>query len=99
MSDYAETLRRHARIVILRVLEGAPGYRSNASILSDMLPRLGVSYTRDQIVTELTWLEEQGLVELEELGTVRVATATGRGVEIAQGIARHPDIQRPRPGA
>jgi len=97
--SYAETVREHARIAILRFLEDAPKYTSNASMLTTQLPALGIAYTRDQVETELEWLAEQGLIELERNGSFIVATATVRGVEIAQGIARHPKIQRPRPGS
>jgi len=97
VSTYSETLRQHARISILRFLEGAPKYTSNASMLSSMLPQVGIAFTRDQVTTELNWLDEQGFVDLEQTGAFIVARATVRGVEIAQGIARHPDIQRPRP--
>jgi hypothetical protein len=97
MSDYAALVRKHARITILRFLEGAPKYTSNASMLSAMLPKAGVNFTRDQTVTELEWLREQGFVNLETYGGIVVAIATLRGVEIAQGVATHPEIQRPRP--
>ena len=97
--SYSDLVTRHARIAILRFLEDAPQYTTNASMLSTALPRLGISYTRDQVETELSWLQEQGLVTVEETGGFVVATATVRGVEIAQGIATHPKIQRPRPGA
>ncbi|WP_027237257.1 VpaChn25_0724 family phage protein [Leisingera caerulea] len=96
--SYHETVREHARIAILRFLEDAPAYTSNASMLGTQLPRLGIAFTRDQVATELHWLQEQGLVSLEDNSGFIVATATTRGVEIAQGIARHPNIQRPRPG-
>jgi hypothetical protein len=96
--SYQETVREHARIAILRFLEDAPKYTSNASMLSTQLPLLGIAFTRDQVTTELHWLREQGLVTLEDNSGFIVATATTRGVEIAQGIARHPNIQRPRPG-
>jgi len=97
--SYSDTLRQHARIAILRFLEDAPRYTSNVSMLTSQLPLIGISFTRDQVVTELAWLKEQGLVETEETGAFIVAIATTRGVEIAQGIARHPEIQRPKPGA
>lgn len=98
MSDYNALLRQHARIAILRFTEGAPRYTSNVSILVSALPRVGIHFTRDQVVTELTWLAEQGMVETEANGDFITVTATTRGVEIAQGIARHPEIQRPRAG-
>jgi hypothetical protein len=98
MSGYEETLRREARLAILRFAEGAPKYTTNALMLVQMLHEVGIGYTRDQVVTELTWLAEQGLVTLEDHGPFLVATAQVRGVEIAQGIARHPEIARTRPG-
>ncbi|NRB18327.1 VpaChn25_0724 family phage protein [Parasedimentitalea psychrophila] len=97
--SYSDTVRQHARIAILRFLEDAPRYTSNVSMLASQLPLIGIAFTRAQVVTELAWLKEQGLVETEETGAFIVATATTRGVEIAQGIARHPEIQRPKPGA
>jgi hypothetical protein len=98
VSDYGDTLRRHRRLAILRHLEGCAEYTSNASILEDVLRGVGVGSTRSQVVTELAWLAENGLVRLDDLGDVVIATATGRGVEIARGLAGHPEIQRPRPG-
>lgn len=97
--SYADELRKHARIAILRFLEDAPKYTSNVSMLATQLPRVGIAFTRDQVTTEAHWLSEQGLVEVEDHAGFLVVVATTRGVEIAQGIARHPEIQRPRPGA
>lgn len=98
--SYAETLREHARIAILRFLEDAPRYTSNLSMLTAQLPDVGISYTRDQVRGELGWLQEQGLVTLDERSpSLLLAVATQRGVEVAQGIVRYPGIQRPGPGA
>lgn len=97
MSDYFELQRRHARLAILRFVEGAPQYSTNASMLAQLLPHVGINYTRDQVVTELNWLRDQGMVTLAAHGGIVVATATMSGVEIAQGTGRHPDVQRPRP--
>lgn len=96
MTDYAETLRKHRRLAILRHLEGLPEYTSNASILQDVLAGLGLPSTRDQVRTELVWLSEQGLARIQGDDFV-VVIATARGAEIARGIATHPDIQRPSP--
>ncbi|KXF92102.1 hypothetical protein [Phaeobacter inhibens] len=96
--SYADDLRKHARISILRFIEDAPKYTSNVSMLATQLPRVGIAFTRDQIATELHWLAEQGMATIETIGDFVVVTATSRGVEVAQGIARHPEIQRPRPG-
>ncbi|MEL7167532.1 MAG: hypothetical protein AAGL96_18880, partial [Pseudomonadota bacterium] len=59
------------------------------------LDGVGVTSSRDQVVTELTWLKDNGFVTYTENGGFVVAEVTARGVEIAQGRATHPDIQRP----
>lgn len=97
MTDYADTLRRHARLAILRFLEDAPNYTSNVSMLAGELPRIGIGFTRDQVAGECAWLQEQGLVTLTEPMGFTVVAATLRGIEIAQGIARHPEIEKPKP--
>lgn len=95
--SYANEVRKHRRLSILRFLKDSPEYTSNASLLSDVLRGLGVNSTFDQVVTELTWLQEQDFVRFDPHATYPVVTATGRGIEIAAGIATHPEIQRPRP--
>ncbi len=96
MTEYAETLRKHRRLAILRHLEALPEYTSNASILQDVLAGVGLPSTRDQVTTEIAWLREQGFVTTQGEAFM-VVTATARGAEIARGIATHPDVQRPSP--
>ncbi|QFQ88254.1 hypothetical protein F8A10_12110 [Paracoccus kondratievae] len=99
MNDYAQTLRRHRRLAILRFLEASPTYTSNVSILTDVLNSdgIGIDTSRDQTATELAWLAETGFVTLTGQPDFLVVTATSRGVDIALGRATHPDIQRPSP--
>lgn len=94
---YADFLRRHRRITILRTLSGAPSYTANESVLDDMLTAHGVTSTRDQIRTELAWLRDQGFVTLAEPGGFMVATITQDGEEIAVGRRVHPDVEKPAP--
>lgn len=95
--SYAQELQEHARLSILRMLEDAPRYTSNVSIMTDLLPRFGISYTRDQVVGELHWLRDAGMLTIEDHAGFIIATGTVRGIEIARGIATYPGIQRPRP--
>lgn len=95
--SYAQELREHARIAILRMLEDAPEYTSNVSMMTDLLRRFGIGYTRDQVEGEVAWLGEQGLATSKDHGGFLVVTATLRGVDVAQGIVVHPGVQRPRP--
>jgi len=95
---YQNTLRKHRRLCILRALADAALYTSNASILQDMCTGLGVATNRSQMITELTWLKDSGFVDYDDREEFLVVTATHGGVEIAQGKATHPEIQRPRAG-
>lgn len=99
MADYLEELRQHARIAILRMLEDAPQHTSNVSMMASLLPQMGIGFTRDQTTSEVNWLKEQGLATVEDHGNFIVATATVRGVEVAQGLVKHPGVKRPRPGS
>lgn len=95
MTDYNETLRKHRRLAILRHLERCTDYTSNASILTDVLDGVGVTSSRDQVITEIAWLAETGLATYEDKGDFVIVEATSRGIEIARGRATHPDVQRP----
>ena len=99
MSNYEHTLSKHRRLAILRHLEICREYTCNAAILQDVVNEVGVTSTRDQVVTDIAWLAENGFAKHEDNGVFVVVQATKRGVEIAQGIALHPDIQRPSPKA
>lgn len=96
--SYAQLLREHRRLVILRVLAEAPDSRANESILTDSANALGVSSTRAQIRTDLAWLAEQGLIALEDLEGLTVATLTETGADVGAGRARVPGVKRPTPG-
>ncbi|WP_417262612.1 hypothetical protein [Celeribacter sp.] len=99
MSTYNDTLRKHRRLAILRHLEACSEYTSNASILTDILNGVGVISTRSQVVTDLSWLKENGFVSYDDRAEFIVVEATNAGIEIARGLSSHPEIQRPRPRA
>ncbi len=99
MSSYAEDVSRHRRLAVLRHLAEVPEYVSNASILQDVLTRLGLPVSYDSLITELSWLREQGFVDFDPNAAFVVVTATRRGVDLAKGLASHPGVQRPRPRA
>ena len=99
MTKYTDTISKHRRLTILKFLADSPEYTSNASILEHVCNDFGVASSRDQVMGELDWLQEQGFVTYEDNGSFRVATVTSRGVDIAQGKARNAGVQRPRPGA
>ena len=94
--SFADYLRKDVRLVSLRILAEMPGFRANSSVLANMLYQFGHSVTRDQVKTELRWLQEQGLVRIEEAGQVLVVTLEERGQDVAEGRAVVDGIAKPR---
>lgn len=92
---YQEKLQQDRRFLILKVLSSAAAYRAGAPLLLAFLESMGHTCTRDQLIGELAWLKEQGLVELQNND---VATITQRGAEVAEDRAHHPGVRRPAPG-
>lgn len=97
MSTFAALLAEDQRLRILQLLERADGYDLNARILGDALAALGHRPSQDRLAAELAWLEEQGLVATHRVGSLVIATATARGLDVATGRARVPGVKRPSP--
>lgn len=97
---FADRLTEDRRLVILRVLAETPAYSLNGSILHEVLERYGHRVSRDQVRTDLAWLAEQDLVEVEVIADqLHVATLRQRGLDVAQGRASVPGVRRPAPGS
>ena len=92
-----ELLDEHQRLVMLRSLVEAGG-SLNDSIFQDCLDRYAPGkVSRDQVKTHITWLAEQGLVAIENVGSYMVANLTGRGQDVAEGRSTVPGVKKPRP--
>jgi len=96
--NFAQLLSEDRRLVILRLLSAAPEYTLNAFVLRPGLEAVGHSISADQLATELAWLAEQGLVDLEAVVNVAVARLTSRGADVASGRVVTPGVKRPEPG-
>ncbi|MCP1375378.1 ArsR family transcriptional regulator [Dyella lutea] len=100
MKTFAESLRETRRLVLLRLLSEQPGYRSNSSNLHTGLYALGIAGSRDDVITDLHWLRDQALLDLDavpEVPGLFVANITARGNDVANGQASVPGISRPSP--
>lgn len=95
--SYAQKVREHVRVTILRLLEEDPNYTMNDSMITDMMPEYGFSQSRDQVRTELAWLREQGLVSYDNDAGIIIATLTERGADAALGRTTVPGVKRPAP--
>lgn len=90
MSDMQDIISKNRRLAILRFLSEEQDYAMNTTI--------GHGVPRDTVEADALWLAEQGLARRQRLDVgVTVLTVTPRGVEVAQGIAGHPGVDRPLP--
>jgi len=96
--NYRELLEADRRLVILKALAEDPGYSHNESVLQSVLDLFGHRVSRDQVRTLLSWLAEQGLVELDRVSSCLVARLSARGGEVAAGRTVVPGVKRPAPG-
>ncbi|ELM3734813.1 ArsR family transcriptional regulator [Edwardsiella piscicida] len=91
-----DVLDQDQRLVLLRSLLDC-GDSANESILQTCLQTYGHKVSRDSVRTQLAWLREQGLVRLSDVSGCYVAEITGRGDEVANGLATVPGVKKPRP--
>lgn len=87
----------HVRIAVLRLLDGAPGYQANDSVIVQAVQAMALACTRDQLRGHLAWLEEMRLIRLADLGGLKVAELTERGADVANGRSTVAGVQKPSP--
>lgn len=90
-----DILTEDRRLVILRSLMDCNN-EANESILNDCLDAYGHNVSRDVVRTQINWLQEQGLVTVEDLHGFFIVTITGRGQDVAEGRTRVPGVKKPR---
>lgn len=95
MSKFSEFIRPDQRLVILRLLSELPAYTSNSSVIAQLLSQFGHAMSRDQVKTEIWWLAEQGLLEVDEAESVLVVKLTERGADVVAGRTRVPGVKKP----
>jgi hypothetical protein len=97
--SFQQLLREQQRLAILQVLSEAKGYDLNSGIIQTSLNAVALNASRDQVHTEMSWLADQGLIEVEIVGTVYVGRLSVRGIDVAKGLAQVPGVALPEPGA
>ena len=96
--NYAEFETQDRRLVILKALAAAAQYRANAYLLRSFCDTMGHTASADRIAGDLAWLREAGLITTDQARPdVLLATLTTRGLDVADGRAEHPGVQKPRP--
>ena len=100
MKRYRQFLVEDQRLALLRILSELPGYTANTSVLHTLLTNLAHVVSRDEIRSHVSWLDEQGLVEVEPIDGVDgllIVRLVERGGDVAQGRATVPGVKKPGP--
>ncbi len=91
-ADYETAqLRRDTLIVVLN----ASGRRANEHLVRRVLNDGPHAVSQDRVRTELSWLAEQGLVSVREIGGVMLATLMQRGGDVIDGNVAVPGVEPP----
>jgi len=99
-TGYAQYLLEDQRLCVLRLLADLPGYTGNSSTLHSALKAWGHVLTRGEVVRQLHWLAGRALIEAETITEdVLLVRLLDRGLDVAQGLVRHPGIKPARPKA
>lgn len=92
----AERLRESKRLTILTLLGAVEGRRIDLGTLALALRDLAHETERTVLVSELRWLERQGLVRLTSVGDSLVAIElTEKGDQAQRGVIEEPGVARP----
>jgi hypothetical protein len=97
VKSFAAHVAADRRLAILRILEGSAEYRANLYLIQRLLVEIGHAASLDTINTDLSWLAEQGLLDLEMVGGVGIPQLIARGLDVACGRAIVPGVARPMP--
>lgn len=94
MSTTEQIVERDRRRAMLAALVVAPAYMLPARALREQIGLAGYAASFDRVLTDCTWLAEQGLIEFSN----EVALLTDRGADVVLGRAQVPGVMRPEPG-
>ena len=94
---FPEMVAKDRRLVILKILAESDQYSTNEHLLKAGLHGFGHNVGTDLLHTELAWLQEQRLVQIDEIGGVQIPKLTGRGLDVSTGATVVPGVKRPEP--
>jgi hypothetical protein len=97
--NFAQCISQDRRLCILLALETVEGYCAPHPLLKSFLDSIGHRVSDETLLADLSWLAapEQRLLTVEKQSLLMIATATQRGVDVAQGRAVVDGVKRPMP--
>lgn len=96
--SYADLVKARRRLAVLRILRDAPMYTAVETVLRDALAAIGMATAREDLRADLRHLEGADCLVSQHPGGVWVATLTGRGADVAAGLAVAEGVDTLRPG-
>ena len=95
--SYKDIVMQDQRLTILQILSHDCDYSHNENVIQSALAHMGHKIGIDLLRTHCGWLNEQGLVDINEVVTTWVIKLTHRGLDVANGHAIQPGVARVRP--
>ena len=97
---FAQRLQEDRRLVILRLLSEQTGYTLNSSNLHAGLDFLSIKCSRADVLADLRFLSDNGLVRLEPIEKIEGlygVTLTHAGMEVSKGVQTVVGVSSPAP--
>ncbi|MGQ0622577.1 MAG: VpaChn25_0724 family phage protein [Panacagrimonas sp.] len=97
MKSYLETVLQDVRLSLLTLLDSMPDGSLTVGQLDRALDaRPGDGLSRDELETQIGWLESARLITVERIAGVGLVRLTVRGADAARGKVRVPGVTLPR---
>ena len=93
--SYEDHLREQRRFLVLKLLSERPDEEAESGIIHLALEGARKGCTYDQLLGDLVWLEEQGLISLERDQGEVFAKLGLRGRDVAMRRTKYPGIMPP----
>ncbi|TAN71601.1 MAG: ArsR family transcriptional regulator [Methylobacter sp.] len=97
MNPQQDTITSYRRLYILKTLKVSSDYRMSDMLLQAALNKIGLGVSMSVLRGDLAWLERQGLVATSKVGEMTMALLRKEGLDVADGLAIVPGIDRPQP--
>lgn len=94
--DFTTFESSHRRRDILAALLASRDYSCNEGLLRTLLRSQGYLVSGSLLRADLTWLADQKLLRLREIGEVTIATLIERGRDVAEGAEQIEGVERPQ---
>ena len=85
------------RLAILLLLQQDQDYSINDQLMQTLLSQVGHGVALAVVKADFSWLEQVGLLAVNDLGGCAVAVLRSEGLDVARGLSTVPGIARPRP--